>query len=52
MSTIVELLIKTFGKDSVLTHEEAGLRVASNWRHKGNLDCLALAAPKNYKGSI
>lgn len=47
MSTIVELLIKTFGKDSVLTHEEAGLRVASNWKHKGSLDCLALLRPKN-----
>jgi len=47
MSTIVESLIKTFGKDSVLTHEEASLRVASNWRHKGNLDCLALLRPKN-----
>ena len=46
MSTIVDLLIKTFGQDSVLTHEEAALRVASNWRHKGNLDCLALLRPK------
>src|SRR4030095_12935978 len=46
MSTLVELLIKTFGKDSVLTHEEAALRVASNWRHKGNLDCLAVLLPK------
>jgi len=46
MSTIVELLIKTFGQDSVLTREEAALRVASNWRHKGNLDCLALLRPK------
>ncbi|HEV8507413.1 MAG TPA: FAD-binding oxidoreductase [Chitinophagaceae bacterium] len=46
MSTIVELLIKTFGKDSVLSHEEAALRVASNWRHKGALDCLALLRPK------
>jgi FAD/FMN-containing dehydrogenase len=49
MSTIVELLIKTFGKDSVLTHEEAALRVASNWRHKGHLDCLALLRPKTTK---
>jgi len=31
---------------SVLTHEEAALRVASNWRHKGNLDCLALLRPE------
>jgi len=49
MSTIVELLIEKFGKDSVLTHEEAALRVASNWRHKGNLDCLALLRPKTTK---
>ncbi len=49
MSTIVELLIKTFGKNSVLGHEEAALRVASNWRHKGNLNCLALLRPKNTK---
>lgn len=49
MSTIVDLLIKTFGKDSVLTHEEAALRVASNWRHKGHLDCLALLRPKTTK---
>src|SRR5678815_5914987 len=46
MSTIVDLLIKTFGKDSVLTREEAALRVASNWRQKGHLDCLALLRPK------
>ncbi len=46
MSTIVDLLIKTFGKDSVLTHEEAALRVASNWRQKGHVDCLALLRPK------
>jgi len=49
MSTIVDLLIKTFGKESVLTHEEAALRVASNWRHKGHLDCLALLRPKTTK---
>src|SRR5689334_18158370 len=49
MSTIVELLIKKFGKNSVLTHEEAALRVASNWRHKGNLDCLALLQPESTK---
>jgi FAD/FMN-containing dehydrogenase len=49
MPTIVELLIKTFGKDAVLTREEAALRVASNWKHKGNLDCLALLRPKTTK---
>jgi FAD/FMN-containing dehydrogenase len=49
MSTIIELLIEKIGKDSVLTHEEAALRVASNWRHKGNLDCLALLRPKTTK---
>jgi len=43
---IVELLIEKFGKASVLTHEEAALRVASNWKHKGNMDCLALLRPK------
>ena len=47
MSTIVTLLLEKFGKDAVLTHEEAGLRVASNWKHKGSLDCLALLRPKN-----
>ena len=47
MSTIVTLLLEKFGKDAVLTHEEAGLRVASNWKHKGSLDCLALLRPQN-----
>jgi FAD/FMN-containing dehydrogenase len=46
MLTTVDLLTRTFGKDSVLTHEEAALRVASNWRHRGHLDCLALLRPK------
>lgn len=46
MSTIVDLLVTTFGKDAVLTREEASLRVASNWRQHGNLDCLALLRPK------
>ena len=46
MSSIVELLIKTFGKDHVLTHNEAADRVASNWRQHENLDCLALLRPK------
>ena len=46
MSAIIELLIKTFGKDHVLTHDEAADRVASNWRHHENLDCLALLRPK------
>ena len=46
MSSIVELLIKTFGKDHVLTHNEAADRVSSNWRQHENLDCLALLRPK------
>jgi FAD/FMN-containing dehydrogenase len=46
MSKIVELLAETFGKDCVLTHEEASMRVASNWRQHENLDCLALLRPK------
>jgi len=47
MSKLIELFIDTFGKDCVLTHEEASMRVASNWRQSGNLDCLALLLPKN-----
>ena len=47
MSSIVELLIKTFGKDQVLKHDEAADRVASNWLQHENLDCLALLRPKN-----
>ena len=46
MPAITELLIKTFGKDHVLTHDEATHRVASNWRQHENLDCLALLRPK------
>ena len=46
MSKIIELLTETFGKDCVLTHAEASNRVASNWRQKENLDCLALLRPK------
>ncbi|MDB5239812.1 MAG: FAD-binding oxidoreductase [Spirosoma sp.] len=46
MSTLVQLLINTFGKDSVLTQAEASGRVASNWTHNENLDCLALLRPK------
>ena len=42
----MDLLIKTFGKDHVLTHDEAADRVASNWRQHENLDCLALLLPK------
>jgi FAD/FMN-containing dehydrogenase len=45
MPGIVELLIKTFGKHCVLTHEEASIRVAANWKHPGNLNCLALLLP-------
>ncbi|MFI5153103.1 MAG: FAD-binding oxidoreductase [Chitinophagales bacterium] len=46
MSNIVELLTEKFGKDGVLTHAEASMRVASNWRQNENLDCLALLRPK------
>jgi len=46
MSAIIDLLIKTFGKDHLLTHDEAADRVASNWRQHENLDCLALLRPK------
>jgi FAD/FMN-containing dehydrogenase len=46
MPAIVELLIKTFGKDPILSHDEAANRVASNWRQHANLDCLALLRPK------
>ncbi|HRH51404.1 MAG TPA: FAD-binding oxidoreductase [Panacibacter sp.] len=45
MPEIVELLTETFGHDCVLTHEEASMRVASNWRQNENLDCLALLRP-------
>jgi len=46
MPGIVELLIETFGKHSVLTHEAAATRVAANWKQPGNLDCLALLLPE------
>ncbi len=46
MSTIVNILTETFGKESVLNHDQAATRVASNWRQKQNLDCLALLRPK------
>ena len=46
MPAITDLLIKTFGKDHLLTHDEAADRVASNWRQHENLDCLALLRPK------
>ena len=46
MLAITDLLIKTFGKDHVLTHFEAADRVANNWRQHENLDCLALLRPK------
>ena len=45
MSSAVELLIRTFGKDHVLTHEEASDRAAGNWRQHTSLDCLALLLP-------
>jgi FAD/FMN-containing dehydrogenase len=47
MSTIVELLTKTFGKDRILTQAEASMRVAGNWRQNKNLECLALLCPKS-----
>ena len=46
MPGIVELLIETFGKHSVLTHEAAATRVAANWKQPGNLDCLGLLLPE------
>jgi FAD/FMN-containing dehydrogenase len=46
MSTIVEILIQTFGKECVRTRDEASVRVASNWRQTEHLDCLALLRPK------
>jgi len=46
MSQIIDVLIKRCGKDCVLTHTEAGVRVSSNWRQSENLDCLALLRPK------
>ena len=46
MATIVEILTETFGKECVLTRQEASLRVASNWRQGEGLNCLALLRPK------
>ena len=46
MSKIVDLLIGTFGKDTVLSHADAGVRYAGNWRQNEHLDCLALLRPK------
>lgn len=46
MSDIVALLSETFGKDSVLTQAEAGMRIASNWQQHENLNCRALLRPK------
>lgn len=45
MAEIIDVLIKTLGKNCVLTREEANTRVASNWKQPGNLDCLALLLP-------
>ncbi len=47
MPEIVNLLIETFGKHCVLTHEQASTRIASNWKQPGNLNCLALLLPEN-----
>jgi FAD/FMN-containing dehydrogenase len=44
-SNLVETLIETFGKQTILTHEEAAVRPASVWRAGANLDCKALARP-------
>jgi FAD/FMN-containing dehydrogenase len=44
---LVEFLIETLGKDAILTYEEASVRPASVWRAGGNLQCKALAIPKN-----
>jgi hypothetical protein len=52
MSTIVEWLTKTFGKDCVLTQAEASVRVASNWGQNENLECFALLRRKNDRRSI
>lgn len=46
MPEIVDLLIENFGKHCVLTHEEASIRIASNWKEPGNLNCLALLLPE------
>ncbi|PWK29335.1 FAD/FMN-containing dehydrogenase [Arcicella aurantiaca] len=46
-SNIVQTLIDTLGKDSILTHEEAFVRPASVWRAGENLQCKALARPKS-----
>ncbi len=46
MAEIVSVLTAKFEKDCVLSHAEAGTRVASNWRQSGNLDCLALLRPR------
>jgi FAD/FMN-containing dehydrogenase len=45
MAELVDRLIQTFGKSCVLTHEEASLRIASNWQQSGSLNCLALLLP-------
>ncbi|GAB4027263.1 FAD-binding oxidoreductase [Spirosoma gilvum] len=47
MADIVEELIKTFGRNCVLTREEASTRVASHWKQAGGLNCLALLLPNS-----
>ncbi|MEP6845509.1 MAG: FAD-binding oxidoreductase [Panacibacter sp.] len=47
MPNIIDILAETFGKNCILTHEEARMRVASNWRQNENLDCHALLRPRN-----
>jgi FAD/FMN-containing dehydrogenase len=44
---LVEFLINTLGKDTILTHEEASVRPASVWRAGENLQCKALTRPKS-----
>jgi FAD/FMN-containing dehydrogenase len=46
VSKIVALLTEMFGTDCVLTHEQATMRVAANWRQGESLDCLAVLRPK------
>jgi len=45
MSDIVELLVNTFGRNTVLSREEASSRVASHWKQTGSLNCRALLLP-------
>ena len=44
---LVETLINSVGKETILTHREASVRPASVWRAGANLQCKALARPKS-----